>query len=109
MLYAARDIPDGLPLGLPDLRSRLAQCARIVLQPLDHSIRDNDDQAPAVPEGEAVIQACVDYSAWQLTRPDGSVEPLSGPVRSTFEYHVRLDPVGDRWQVYEAAATGRDC
>lgn len=35
VLYAARAAPDALPPGLPDLRSRLAQCARITLQPLD--------------------------------------------------------------------------
>ena len=34
VLYAARLAPDRLPLVLPDLRSRLAQCARIVLAPL---------------------------------------------------------------------------
>lgn len=35
VLYAADAAPAALPLGLPDLRSRLAQCARITLQPLD--------------------------------------------------------------------------
>jgi len=31
LLYVAQAAPDGLPLVLPDLRSRLAQCARVVL------------------------------------------------------------------------------
>lgn len=31
LLYVARLAPDALPLLLPDLRSRLAQCARVVL------------------------------------------------------------------------------
>jgi DnaA family protein len=35
VLYAATATPAALPPGLPDLRSRLAQCARIALQPLD--------------------------------------------------------------------------
>src|SRR5690606_26278041 len=35
LLYAGRAAPDGLALALPDLRSRLSQCARIVLTPLD--------------------------------------------------------------------------
>lgn len=35
VLYAAAAAPAALPPGLPDLRSRLAQCARISLQPLD--------------------------------------------------------------------------
>lgn len=39
VLYAATAAPAGLPPGLPDLRSRLAQCARIALQPLDDAGR----------------------------------------------------------------------
>lgn len=35
IVYAARDNPDDLALVLPDLRSRLSQCSRISLQPLD--------------------------------------------------------------------------
>lgn len=39
VLYAASVAPDHLPLVLPDLRSRLSQCARIVLAPLDDAGR----------------------------------------------------------------------
>src|SRR5690606_9694687 len=39
LLYAAAAAPAALPAGLPDLRSRLAQCARIALQPLDDAGR----------------------------------------------------------------------
>jgi DnaA-homolog protein len=35
VLYTAAAAPDALPLVLPDLRSRLAQCTRIALAPLD--------------------------------------------------------------------------
>src|SRR5688572_22289919 len=35
VLYTANAAPDALALGLPDLRSRLSQCARVVLSPLD--------------------------------------------------------------------------
>lgn len=35
VLYSARGNPDGLGLLLPDLRSRLSQCIRVQLQPLD--------------------------------------------------------------------------
>lgn len=35
VLYAARAPADALPIALPDLRSRLAQCTRVSLQPLD--------------------------------------------------------------------------
>ena len=35
LLYTAEAAPDALALGLPDLRSRLAQCTRIVLAAVD--------------------------------------------------------------------------
>lgn len=35
IVYAARDNPDDLALVLPDVRSRLSQCSRLSLQPLD--------------------------------------------------------------------------
>jgi DnaA family protein len=39
LLYTGRAAPDGLGLALPDLRSRLAQCPRIVLSALDDAGR----------------------------------------------------------------------
>lgn len=39
VLYVATAAPDHLALSLPDLRSRLSQCARIVLAPLDDAGR----------------------------------------------------------------------
>src|SRR3546814_11093032 len=39
VLYTARLTPDALPLALPDLRSRLSQCTRIALPPLDDAGR----------------------------------------------------------------------
>jgi len=39
VLYTATAAPATLAIGLPDLRSRLAQCARIALQPLDDAGR----------------------------------------------------------------------
>ena len=39
LLYVARVAPDALPLVLPDLRSRLAQCARVVLSAPDEARR----------------------------------------------------------------------
>lgn len=35
IVYASRSNPEALGLQLPDLRSRLSQCTRVVLQPLD--------------------------------------------------------------------------
>lgn len=39
LLYTARLAPHALPPGLPDLHSRLAQCARVSLLPLDDDNR----------------------------------------------------------------------
>uniref|UniRef100_UPI0003682118 HdaA/DnaA family protein n=1 Tax=Xanthomonas phaseoli TaxID=1985254 RepID=UPI0003682118 len=39
LLYTARQMPDGLALVLPDLRSRLSQCIRIGLPVLDDASR----------------------------------------------------------------------
>lgn len=39
LLYTARQMPDGLALVLPDLRSRLSQCIRIGLPVLDDAAR----------------------------------------------------------------------
>ncbi|WP_140910075.1 DnaA regulatory inactivator Hda [Cognatiluteimonas lumbrici] len=39
LLYVAQAAPDALPLSLPDLRSRLAQCARVLLSPPDEARR----------------------------------------------------------------------
>lgn len=39
LLYTAQGSPESLPLVLPDLRSRLGQCVRITLAPLDDAGR----------------------------------------------------------------------
>lgn len=39
LVYAAAAAPAALPLGLPDLASRLGQCTRVVLAPLDDAGR----------------------------------------------------------------------
>lgn len=39
LLYVARAAPDALPLVLPDLRSRLAQCTRLLLSPPGEATR----------------------------------------------------------------------
>jgi len=39
VLYTAQGSPEALPLSLPDLRSRLGQCVRIILEPLDDAGR----------------------------------------------------------------------
>lgn len=74
LLYAARDIPDGLPLGLHDLRSRLAQCARIMLQPLDDAGRAEVLRQRAQRRGLQLDDAAIE---WLLKRVDRDLASLT--------------------------------
>jgi DnaA-homolog protein len=65
LLYTARVAPDALPLTLPDLRSRLSQCARIVLAPLDDAGRCEVLRERAQRRGLAMDEAVYD---WLLRR-----------------------------------------
>lgn len=65
VLYVARVAPDHLPLVLPDLRSRLSQCARIVLAPLDDAGRREVLRDRARRRGLALDDAALD---WLLAR-----------------------------------------
>ena len=65
LLYAAEVGPDGLPLTLPDLRSRLGQCARIVLSPLDEAGRRRVLRGRAQRRGLELDEAALD---WLLRR-----------------------------------------
>ncbi len=65
LLYAARSAPDDLPLTLPDLRSRLQQCVRIVLSPLDDAGRAAVLRLRAQRRGLQLEPAAID---WLLTR-----------------------------------------
>jgi DnaA family protein len=65
VLYAAAAAPDALALGLPDLRSRLAQCARVSLSPLDDAGRRQVLLARAQRRGLALEEAALD---WLLRR-----------------------------------------
>jgi len=65
VLYTARVAPDQLPLVLPDLRSRLSQCARIVLAPLDDAGRREVLRERAQRRGLAMDDAAYD---WLLRR-----------------------------------------
>jgi DnaA-homolog protein len=61
LLYAARDTPDQLPLGLPDLRSRLQHCTRLTLQPLDEAGRRALLQHRAEARGMQLDDSVLDY------------------------------------------------
>lgn len=65
LLYTGRTFPEGLGLVLPDLRSRLGQCGRITLAPLDEPGRAAVLQARALRRGLSLDRAALD---WLLTR-----------------------------------------
>lgn len=64
LLYTAQAMPDGVALCLPDLRSRLAQCTRIALSPLDDSGRAAVLRERAQRRGLVLEDAAID---WLLT------------------------------------------
>ncbi|KAF1684859.1 DnaA regulatory inactivator Hda [Pseudoxanthomonas broegbernensis] len=65
VLYLAAAAPPALPLVLPDLRSRLGQCTRIALRPLDDDARRQVLHDRARRRGLVLETAAVD---WLLTR-----------------------------------------
>lgn len=74
LLYAARATPDGLELVLPDLRSRLSQCARIALEPLDDAGRAEVLRLRAQRRGLQWDEAAID---WLLKRVDRDLVSLT--------------------------------
>lgn len=75
MLYAARALPAGLPPGLADLRSRLAQCAKIRLAPLDDAGRREVLRLRAQRRGLQIDDAAID---WLLRRVERDLGSLTG-------------------------------
>lgn len=65
VIYAAREIPEALGLTLPDLRSRLGQCTRITLAPLDDAGRREVLLQRAQRRGLVLEEAALD---WMLKR-----------------------------------------
>ncbi|MEQ1514331.1 MAG: DnaA regulatory inactivator Hda [Lysobacteraceae bacterium] len=74
LLYAARAVPDTLDLVLPDLRSRLSQCARIALEPLDDDGRADVLRVRAQRRGLQLEDAAID---WLLKRVDRDLVSLT--------------------------------
>ena len=74
VLYAACVAPDALPLALPDLRSRLSQCTRIVLAPLDDDGRREVLRLRARRRGLSIDDAAID---WLLRRVDRDLSSLA--------------------------------
>ena len=65
LLYTAQVAPDALALSLADLRSRLSQCTRITLSPLDDGGRRQVLQERALRRGLILDEAALD---WLLKR-----------------------------------------
>lgn len=74
VIYAARENPDELKLTLPDLRSRLSQCTRIVLTPLDDDGRAQVLRQRAQRRGLALEEAALE---WMLKRMDRDLGGLT--------------------------------
>lgn len=74
LLYAARVVPDALDLDLPDLRSRLSQCVRIALDPLDDVDRAEALRLRAQRRGLHLDEAAID---WLLKRVDRDMPSLT--------------------------------
>ncbi|MCC5067335.1 DnaA regulatory inactivator Hda [Xanthomonas campestris] len=73
LLYTARQMPDGLALVLPDLRSRLSQCIRISLPVLDDVARAAVLRDRAQRRGLALDEAAID---WLLTHSERELAGL---------------------------------
>jgi DnaA family protein len=74
VLYAAQATPDALALSLPDLRSRLGQCTRITLSPLDDEGRREVLRERAQRRGLVLDDPALD---WLLRRVDRDLASLT--------------------------------
>lgn len=76
LVYAAREIPDALGLTLPDLRSRLGQCTRITLLPLDDAGRRDVLLQRAQRRGLVLEDAALDWLLKRVGRDLGGLATL---------------------------------
>ncbi len=76
VLYSACATPDALDLTLPDLRSRLSQCARIPLDPLDDAGRAEVLRLRAQRRGLQLDDAAIDWLLKRVDRDLGSLTAL---------------------------------
>ncbi|NDK39177.1 DnaA regulatory inactivator Hda [Pseudoxanthomonas gei] len=73
VLYTAQDVPGSLALSLPDLRSRLSQNTRIVLNQLDDAARAELLRDRARRRGLVLEETAID---WMLARTDRGLASL---------------------------------
>jgi DnaA-homolog protein len=76
VLYAASAAPDALPLVLPDLRSRMAQCTRWTLPVLDDDARAELLRQRAATRGLDFDEAALDWMLRRCSRDLGSLTAL---------------------------------
>ncbi|MBF6022672.1 DnaA regulatory inactivator Hda [Lysobacter niastensis] len=76
LVYSARDIPDAIGLGLPDLRSRLGQCTRITLTPLDDEGRREVLRQRAQRRGLVLEEPALDWLLKRVGRDLGGLTAL---------------------------------
>lgn len=76
ILYAASEALEALSLALPDLRSRLAQCARWQLPPLDDAGRAQMLRLRAAARGLDFDNAALEWMLRRCSRDPGSLAAL---------------------------------
>ena len=76
LVYAARSIPDATGLVLPDLRSRLGQCTRVTLVPLDDEGRRDVLEQRAQRRGLILEEAALDWLLKRVGRELGGLTAL---------------------------------
>ena len=76
LLYAARGNPAALGLGLPDLATRLGQCTRFTLEPLDDEGRRELLRQRAARRGLQLDDAVLDYLMRRSERDLASLTAL---------------------------------
>ncbi|HEU0152038.1 MAG TPA: DnaA regulatory inactivator Hda [Arenimonas sp.] len=76
VMYAARAQPAALGLGLPDLATRLGQCVRLALAPLDDAGRREVLRQRGARRGLDLDDAVLDYLLRRVDRDLGSLTRL---------------------------------
>jgi DnaA family protein len=75
-MYAARGNPAALGLALPDLVTRLGQCVRLALEPLDDAGRREVLRQRGARRGLELDDAVLDYLLRRVDRDLGSLTKL---------------------------------